>query len=413
MSLRTLYLKTAPSYDDRNRLAGRNLQEQFREHSSVCLSGYRVLSAEASRELPAELSGEAIPEESLKDLAPNVIYMEGGLFADNCGRWKIRWTVVESVVERGGVLIVADCGTGELLLHRPLYNHAARFLRARAEISTGAISSGAECTLPSEPDKPIVCVVEGMTVTEWLRPALSGISEIAVRNPARLVNWEQIAASGNVGGLSRVSSGNQKQVPGEELGIFASVAQCGFGFVAFIAGEVSADSLVEQFPSNARWLTNLSGLLLENAERNRARAALPDALPFAFFLSHRSVNKQLAIRVGEALRNLGTQVSFEGEYSVPVDPRPEETNRALEPMTHFVLFWSRACLGAPWVERKLPTALSMAVERRLPVLVVRLDMAPVPQVIADAFRIEGLGKSPQEIAESLIRAARRLERNRS
>ena len=80
-------------------------------------------------------------------------------------------------------------------------------------------------------------------------------------------------------------------------------------------------------------------------------------------------------------------------------------------MTHFVLFWSRACLGAPWVERELPAALAMVVERKLPPLVVRLDSTPVPKLLSDAFRIEGIGMSPHELAQSLLGGIQRIARN--
>lgn len=413
MSLRTLYLQSAPTRDGRNGLAGRKLQKRFHERSSVCQLGYRVLPSGVVGDHNAVPNQELIPEQFVRDLKPNVIYIEGGLFSDDCGTWKIPWPLAESVVENGGVLIVADCGKHEILRHRSLYNLAARFLRARAEVATAQAPSGRAPALPSEPDEPVISDVDPMKVAEWLRPALSGISELAVGNPAELVLWEEIAASGHAAPPGANGPEDGRQVLEQKPWIFASVARCGFGYVAFIAGEVSADGLIDHFPSNARWLTNLSELLLENAERNKARGASLVGLPFAFLLSHRSVNKQLAVRVADALRSFRTQACFEGERSEPAGTQPPGTNWTLDPMTHFVLFWSRACLGAPWVERELPAAISTAVERQMPIFVVRLDMTPVPQLIADAFRIEGLGRSPQELARSLVRAALRLERNRS
>jgi len=146
----------------------------------------------------------------------------------------------------------------------------------------------------------------------------------------------------------------------------------------------------------------LAELLVADAERNSARASSPIALPLSFLLSGRSVNKQLVVRMGEALRFFGKQVWLDAEYPAPIDSSLPQASRGLEQITHFILFWSRACLGAPWVERELPSAVSMAVERQVPMIAVRLDMAPVPKIIADLFRIEALGMSPQEIAANLI-----------
>lgn len=402
MPLRTLYLRSAPNGGRGDGRSGGKLQQELCAHSSRSLVGLRVLPAGKTVEGQQDKDPGLISPERMRDLAPNVICMEGGLFADSRGTWKIPWPALESSVERGSVLIVADGGADEVRRHRSSYNHASRFLRARPNTPTdgGDGDTGGDCQ--------IVCDNRNPVVSEWLRPALTGVSEITVRRPARIENWEQIAAATarhlEAGGLAGV----EKKIPW----VFASVARCGSGYIAFIAGEISSDAWIERFPANARWLVNLSELLVAETERNKTQASSPVQLPFSFLLSGRSVNKQLVSRVGEQLRNSGTQAWLDADHSVPGESPLQPARRGLDQISHYVLFWSRACLGAPWVERDLSWAVAMAIERQIPMIVVRLDLSPVPKILADFFRIEGLGMSPQELATASIHAARRLGRNR-
>jgi TIR domain len=411
MSLRTLYLQPSPPLADEGGPVGGKLREAFRARSNTFLTGRRILPEGSGENIRALSARDVLLPESVEEFHPSLIYIEGGLFGDDRGNWKIHWPVVEGLVERGAVLIVADCGTGELCRHRRSYNHAARFLRARLEMPAGSGGQSGQFPDSDTKDRTILCRTDLMAASPWLRPAFSGIAEIAVRNPGRLNSWENVAASAASAAVGEIPLRDGGENHDDDPWVFASVGQCAFGFVALIAAEVSADDLICRFPSNASWVTNLSDLLVAEAARNSARQAPPIGSRLGFFLSHRSVNKQLAVRVGEALRKFGTQVWCGTDHSVPADSLIHETSRGMEKMTHFVLFWSRACLGAPWVERELKVAVSIAVERRLPVLVVRLDATPVPSVIADAFRLEGLGMSPQELAANLIAAAQRLERN--
>jgi hypothetical protein len=82
-------------------------------------------------------------------------------------------------------------------------------------------------------------------------------------------------------------------------------------------------------------------------------------------------------------------------------------------MTHFVLFWSEACTDSPWVKKELNAATAKLIENQLPILVVRLDNAPVPAILSDLYRIEGSSMSPFEIGNAIGDAVERLaKRNR-
>ncbi|HVB98388.1 MAG TPA: hypothetical protein VNJ12_03530 [Candidatus Dormibacteraeota bacterium] len=125
----------------------------------------------------------------------------------------MHWPLLESLVERGSVLIVADCGIPEVCRHRSFYSQAWRFLRVRAGLPADGRDARAENGIPPESDRQIICHAQGMTVSEWLKPALSGISQIAVRNPARLESWEQIVAAGptQVSGTAGLQNGSEAE----------------------------------------------------------------------------------------------------------------------------------------------------------------------------------------------------------
>lgn len=411
MSFRTLYLQAEAAHVERGSVASEILCKQFQSCSSRSLVGRRIVPRGTNGITNGLDDSLELHEDQVTNLNPNVIYMEGGLFADDRGTWKMCWPILENLVESGTVLLVADCGTREICSHRAHYKQAARFLGARLRLPRSASGMGSESGIAGQADQEFLCDAKRMVPSAWLGPSLSGIGEILIGNPARLGSWEEVAATLNAEQSRIVRHREAENADGEEPWVIASVAQRGFGFVVLIAAEISADEWVKRNPANASWLIQLSGLLVEEAEHNRVRAASSAALPYSLFLSRRSVNRQLAHRVGEALRGFGAQIRLDTEHPAPTDSRVQETGRGMERMSHFVLFWSRACLGAPWVERELPAAIMMAVERRLPVLVVRLDLTPVPKVISDAFRIEGLGMSPQELAANLIQAVRRMERN--
>ncbi len=411
MSLRTLYLQCQPSADGNGGGIGEKLFAEIRSRSEDCLAAHRVLPALVAGEMDPSFARQSVSEELLREFAPNLIYIEGGLFADPRGSWKIDWPVIEDLIDSGAVLILADCGARELCRHRPRYEYAARFLRARAQFSGNGVVYATDAEHSWQTPSQVVCQPAKMMISEWLRPAWDGVEEVVVGNPAQLCSWQDLPASTNLG-TSRIiepkGSGESARV---EPGIFASTARCGLGHVVFLAGEVSADKWTERCPGNPIWLANLAELLHHEALQSRARFRADFRWPFSLFLSHRSVNRQLVARVSAALQSSGVETCNDIARFTPPDSLVQETGRALETMTHFVLFWSRACLGAPWVERELATALTMVVERKLPLLVVRLDSTPVPKLLNDAFRIEAIGMSPHELAQSLLDGIQRIARN--
>jgi len=107
---------------------------------------------------------------------------------------------------------------------------------------------------------------------------------------------------------------------------------------------------------------------------------------------------------------LTSDVWLDAERLTPSQSLTEEISRALGSMTHFVLFWSSYCVGAPWVERELNSAVALLIERAIPILIVRFDRTPVPTIVADLFRIEALDQTNDAIGARIVEAVERLAR---
>jgi hypothetical protein len=74
------------------------------------------------------------------DLQPNVVYLEGGLFAEE-DNWKIPSKLADEVCERGGAIIVADADVNELGQRKQAYLDAsARLLKAQQTMDRAIVS---------------------------------------------------------------------------------------------------------------------------------------------------------------------------------------------------------------------------------------------------------------------------------
>jgi hypothetical protein len=68
----------------------------------------------------------------------------------------------------------------------------------------------------------------------------------------------------------------------------------------------------------------------------------------------------------------------------------------LELCNHFVLFWSRHCVDAPWVRLELGAAIHRCIAAKKPIFVIKLDDTPPPSLVDQFLRTKG--SSPEEIA---------------
>jgi hypothetical protein len=105
---------------------------------------------------------------------------------------------------------------------------------------------------------------------------------------------------------------------------------------------------------------------------------------------------------------MGIGIWHDSDQLVPSDSLVAAIDRGLSRMSHYVLFWSEHCVGAPWVARELQVGVTRLVEHSVPVLIVRLDDTPPPSIVSDLYRIEAQQMAAPEIAGAIVDAVRRL-----
>ncbi|MBI3249041.1 MAG: toll/interleukin-1 receptor domain-containing protein [Deltaproteobacteria bacterium] len=414
MSLRTLYLQANFSIRGRSCLLGRKLFEQFNAISDDCLLGHLVWPHGDDIHLADSLCrDDFIPERLFRQLTPNLIYIEEGLFCtyNNKRTWRIPEATARQFVRDGGVLVVSDVSRTLLREDKQPYLAAYDFFQTSAyygQDESDDPAYGWDEKSCWKSGSMIICKRDEMSVSDWLRPVYDDIAEILVGAPVKLISSADILASGN--GSSTGTLQRDVWVEPHDFCPFASVAQYGHGFAVLVAGGVSSDRWLQRCPENTQWLTTACEFLVVEADMNRKRWTSHLRSSNTLFLSHRSIDKPFVERISNHLKRRGLGVWFDQDKLVPSQSLVREISNGLETMTHFVLFWSRACIGAPWVERELQAATALLIERNIPILIVRLDDAHVPAIVTDLYRIEASGMEPQAVAAVLVDAVYRLER---
>ncbi len=161
---------------------------------------------------------------------------------------------------------------------------------------------------------------------------------------------------------------------------------------------------------NIRWLSNLLTLLHKESTRNSGRLCSSFRSEHKIFLSHRSIDKPKVREIAQALESAGVGVWFDEADIVPSQSIVEEIGGGLNSMSHFLLFWSISCVGAPWVKRELAVAVKKLVELGVPLFVINLDQTPVPEIIQDIKRIDATSTPAADVAQLIRDAIQRLPR---
>lgn len=315
----------------------------------------------------------------------------------------------EKHLRSGGVLIVADVDHNELHHKKAHYLNAGAFFNSYADYGGEDDNNpiyGLDKTRFWKGYRQILCNPAKMVISDWLLPVYDDVSEILVGLPVRLTSWESLLASCNndTTGTLRLDL----WIDRVEACPFATVAQVGAGFAVLIAGGVSGDVWLEGCQHNLKWLTNLASFLVNEASAELKRRSTYRRSPHLLFLSHSSTDKIAVSEVAMAIKRGGINVWLDKEQLIPSQSLTEEINRAFGKMTHFVLFWSSNCVGRPWVEREINAAITLLIEKKIPLIIVRLDQTPVPVICADLFRIEALGETGDDIGRRVVDAVKRL-----
>lgn len=407
--MRTLYLTNSISVNGRSHFRGRRLFDEIQANSSAALVSHCVMM---NRPTDRSLAGDVITPDDFREFGPDVIFVEGGLFVNNDGLWKISRDIIESHCKSGGVFIVADVDANEMQNHEASYSSAMNLFGAAvkrdARRGCGFVLGKDEFRNFGGHSKSIRCLAEKMVISEWLRPTYDGVSEVIAGLPVCLGHWSELAASCN----SDTTCLEGGQAPWNiDCCPFASVKELGAGYTGIITALVSDDGWNKESMGNVRWLHNLLSFLHKESTNNSKRFRSNFRSEHKLFLSHRSIDKAKVRDIAKALEQLGLKVWFDEKDILPSQSIVEEISQGLGSMSHFILFWSSSCIGAPWVSRELHVAVKKLIESKVPLFVVSLDSTPVPAIIEDIKRIQADQTSVSALAESIQHAIQRLPRS--
>jgi hypothetical protein len=102
MAIRTLYLQESLSITGRHALGGRALYDRFRELSEEALLGHVVYTdADADKIKELRLKEDMVTEAVIREMRPNVVFMEGGLFFNDDDVWKLPVAMATKHCEAG------------------------------------------------------------------------------------------------------------------------------------------------------------------------------------------------------------------------------------------------------------------------------------------------------------------------
>jgi hypothetical protein len=370
--------------------------------SDEFLLGWSVFDEPAIR-----FSGEAeldwVAQDDFARLEPDLIFIEGGLFTGIPDRpWKMPPDSLEYAGRMPVVVVEAD--RNRLYQHRPRYDEAAAFLGASfAKVSWSEDLIKGVQARGDDYDSFVLCRPDEMPeVDKPFRTAYEGVAKVGVEAPTVLGPVSSVVAQADEKTCGTLA--DDIWVDKSRGFVWGSALVQPQRTVCLLAGSVVSDWILETAPDNTRWLTQLVAALLHEQRAEYERASSRLRSPHKLFLSHRSIDKPVVRAVGSALHRRGIDTWLdENEINVG-DSITTMVGAGLGTATHVVVFWSHACVDAPWVARELSVAVHGLIEREIPMFVVRLDDAPVPPVVGDLLRIDARQLSPDEVADKLSRA---------
>jgi hypothetical protein len=406
------------------------LQKEF---DSV-ITAHMVVDSESLARAHSSFLDDVIGVDELSASNIGVIYCEGGIESDFCENGKLLWKIeqreVEAFARRGGIVIAAD------LDWNFAYSQPADFCDLfQAWFLTDHDQSKPHPVYLVDPGRSrdanwkrvsIDVTRMGRSIESWLIPVYEGISELLVHGALQLQGYQSALAfmvSDTVGSLcddawwspprtgfdlTHLRYHSDGPMGPDLIHPFASVRQLGSGFLVAITGQISSDSVMEECPANATWVKNIAKHLRTVSESHNLQFSFQRFRGKCIFLSHRSMDKPFVELVAQELRRRGVQFWLDKDRLIPSDSVGISIKGGLSESTHFALFWSKNCTGAPWIEFELGAAIQACVEQHKPIFVVPIDDTPVPAGINQYLRLK-IGSSAGAIAQSISEAITALD----
>lgn len=306
MGLKTLYLTQYVSAFNEDAFRGMKLAREFADGTGDLLVRHWLTDSrdEEIARNPA-LAADATDRAEFAAFAPDVVFLEGGLYW-NGQDWRIPPDVAVTFVERGGVFIVADVERNEITQNYASYAGDLRFFGShlegypqdpdqiqyvRDEQSNDGHPANLMCPWPANDGG-------------WAKEAFDGVDQVLAMAPVALEPRGQVVLwsppSADLLSMDYFTN-NGRLTP------LATAERHGLGYAVLIGAAVSFDVVTDRNPANIRWLHNLATILHERSaletqlRRGRTRASSSDsrspnkhrtaaelaALPEGKFLEHK------------------------------------------------------------------------------------------------------------------------------
>jgi hypothetical protein len=278
---------TSLLHDDGIDHVGRSLTRHLDTEHDVLVCG--AIVQPGSGLLAGRMSDYVVSAEMLSDT--DVVYMEGGWTDGVDGTFqKFPLELAEEFVRCGGQLIAADVARDSAPVQRQSLEAAKRLFGATIGYGDDWGHTGIRKLYDpgAEERYGTRFFTSQMFVSERLRPAMAEIDSILAGGPVQLqLLGADIAASGNLHSTDTLVDDYYQDQGG--ICPWASVNEFGQGHAMLIGAWVSHDLVVDECPDNARWISNMIGLLTDRSRetagwlvgkkaRSRSVADLSDLL---------------------------------------------------------------------------------------------------------------------------------------
>jgi hypothetical protein len=272
VSIRLLYLKSGLALTSSS-LTGRKLFDSLdRLADGNSMLAWTVLGDDQLDSMQKRFRSEFVSWHDVLEFQPNLIYIEGGLFAGD-NEWKLPRWLADRLLAAGTTIIVADVDVNAAIRHKPHYEEAAHWFGARIDYGRNDVASPVYCLDQEHFDESFQTIIitpdEMFGVSDWLKSIYEGVRQIAVGLPVRILASTDIIASGNLATTKTLQS--DIFVDRTNACPFGSIVSHGPGHVVLLAALVSSDYTTERFPDTVTWLTNLARLTVAKSTADYLR----------------------------------------------------------------------------------------------------------------------------------------------
>ena len=212
-------------------------------------------------------ANEVIAVEDVTVSEYDALILEGGLSFSN-GEPRIPIGTIQAFVRSGGQVLVCDVTRQAARSDRALLTELAGIALALPEYGQGSFPRYQHDEAARDPHTGSYSFFASeMRVEGWPKSALTGIDHVLVEDPITLlVQGGDWLATGNT---STVILESDVVVESGFRFPWASVRQVGLGHIVIIGALITHDTLVDECPDNARWISALLEKLVLRTQEDR------------------------------------------------------------------------------------------------------------------------------------------------